>query len=152
MSRFSDLYKTLTGKAAKVEAIVAGVRETVRQAAEAEYHRRRLKRTVAEDADTPEDRFLNGTHRLTIGLDFQSSNPPRPAVYQVWYSPKEQAMHVLYFDHSKGGLKIGKEYRYWTVTRTEAEKMYRDASKGISIWDDYRIRKTLFHKKNYAPV
>lgn len=100
------------------------------------------------ERDKPENRFLAGDLKLTLNIHFRSSNPDKPAVYQVWYIAAEQSIYVTFYE---GGP--GRTYRYWTIDRQEALTMYRASSKGIHVWDAFRVRgsKTA-HKKSYAQV
>ena len=144
---FAKLFQLVTGQAPPAAPTT---RAGIRQAAAAQY----AARKAGAPPQTPQELFLAGLYKLTIGVDFQSTNPSKPAVYQVWYDPAIEHMYVTFFDHPKGGgYRVGPTYHYWTITLPEAEKMYRDASKGISVWDDYRVRGSRWaHKKNYARV
>lgn len=117
----------------------------------------REERKAAQEARiikaSPEERFLAGAWRLIYQRDFQSTNPAKPAVYSVWYVPKEEAIYVQFHDNSSGAPAPGQIYKYWTFKPIEARQMYRASSKGIAVWDQMRVRGSrTAHKKNYALV
>ena len=123
-------------------------------AAEAERQRAEHLRNIAEtdrriEASKPENRFLAGGWKLTLNIDFRSTNPDKPAVWQVWYAPLEESIYVTFYENGAPG----RTYRYWTITKPEALQMFRASSKGIQVWDQMRVRgsKTA-HKKSYAQV
>lgn len=130
-------------------------REQARKTAADEFQGRKDRRQGLEPVavpkappppQTPEDRFLAGELRLTRGEHFQSTN-----VYQAWYVPAAREVHVTYLDDAKTGP--GPTYRYWTVTRPEAAAMFRAGSKGVHVWDAFRVRgSAVAHRKNYARV
>jgi hypothetical protein len=91
-------------------------------------------------SDEPLYAFVSLQKPLVNGVDFSSSN-----VEQVWYKLDEEEMWVQFQD--------GSVYKYWTITTQEAANMFHATSKGIYIWDAYRIRGTVLgHKKNYLYV
>ena len=150
----ADVPASLTSIKARIAEESAKILADLHQQTAAELAQQRadaLKRQAEQEArieaSKPENRFLAG-ERLTLNVDFRSSNPPKPAVYQVWYVAKEQAMYVRFWENGPG-----RTYKYWTVTRTEAMEMYVASSKGIHIWDQYRVRGSrVLHKKSYAQV
>ena len=140
--------------------------ETVQRALDAERVHEETKRLRNRDreeleesrrsrGESAEEAFLGGRVRLTLNIDFVSSNPPKPAVYQVWYVPEAKEMWVTFMeDNAATGVRgPGRTYKYWHVWRTEAQAMYQASSKGKEIWSTFRVRgSAILHKKNYAQV
>lgn len=145
----ADMKAKIAGESAKILADLrqdkAAQMELDRQAA---LERAAEQEKRIEDA-SPANQFLAGKYKLTLNRDFRSSNPSKPAVYQVWYVPAAQEIWVTFFEDGRPG----RTYRYWVVTQREARDMYVASSKGIHVWDAFRVRgsKTA-HKKNYAQV
>jgi hypothetical protein len=101
------------------------------------------------EADKPVNRFLAGTLVLTLNTDFRSTNPPKPAVYQVWYAPEMKAIFVKFWENGAPG----RTYKYWPIDNREALEMYAASSKGVHIWDKFRVRGSrVMHKKHYVLV
>lgn len=152
----SEAHDSITALKAKIAAESAKILEDLGKPFAADMERDRaesLKRQAATEKriedDKPENRFLRGDYKLTLNIDFRSSNPADPAVYQVWYVAAEKAIYVTFYE----GGGAGRTYKYWTITTPEALNMYRASSKGIHVWDAFRIRGTKYgHKKNYALV
>jgi hypothetical protein len=102
---------------------------------------RQFKKIEAEvEANTDEGRFLAGEWET----NFSSSNV---AAFQ-WFSPEKypEEANKLTIEFHDGSI-----YQYANVTRTEALSFYYAPSKGTWVWDNLRVRGTVFGwKKPYV--
>lgn len=144
---------------AKIAAESAKILEALGKPQMAAFERDLAKRREAAAvkersiSQTPEGLFISGKRRLVYGRDFRSSNPSAPAVYSVWYEPMETAFYVHFFDNSLGSEEPGPVYRYLQVPEQEARMVYRAFSKGIAVWDYFRVRGSrTAHKRGYERV
>jgi hypothetical protein len=128
--------------------------ERIRKTAADEYarHKPQPAAAPAQPLD-PEERFVRGLSRLTSGADFRNKDPEKPSVYQVWYAPAQLSMFVTFFDNTGEAPQPGPTYRYWIVSEQEARMMFRASSKGVSVWDQFRVRGSATgHRKHYERV
>lgn len=155
----AQIAESLADIKAKIARESASILESLGKREQAAFEidlARRWEETARKEQEllnTPQGQFLAGMLILTYGRDFTSSNPPAPAVNSVWYVPSAQEIFVRFFVNDHGRRWPGPTYKYWPINESEALEMYRAVSKGIYIWDAYRIRGTkLGHKKSYAKV
>lgn len=106
---------------------------------------KRLPSVLGETGEKPpsgptgdaRDDFLAG-HSIYSG--FKSSN-----VSAAHYDPEQHYLEL--------GFKNGGAYGYHDVTRDEARTFYNASSKGNWVWDNLRVRGTVFgYKKSYAYI
>lgn len=84
------------------------------------------------DLDSPENRFLQGEVTYTP----QSSNV---AWIQYESGPEGSTTGILYIGYQDGSV-----YRYFDLTPDDALSLYAASSKGTWVWDNLRLRGTVF--------
>lgn len=112
-------------------------RETNR---EEERHQIKAGKEREQLLKDPVNRFVQQAEKITNGRDFSSSN-----VQWCQYEIERNTLTISFQD--------GSVYEYYGVFPQEAKSLFQSRSKGTWVWDNLRIRGTVYgHRKQYTQI